>query len=79
LSTHSDIFTPSKGVTVCISLSSEGEDILSIVMYSEGDFKQDIKDPLSSLQGFTTSFDDDNSGKLNTQIHFDADPIFFVL
>jgi hypothetical protein len=46
--------------------------------YSEGDFEKNIQHPLSSLQGFTTSFADGYSEKLNTQIYFDMDSVFFV-
>ncbi len=60
------IFTPSEGVSNSISLPSEG------------DLEQDIQHPISSFQGFTTSFADGNSEKLNTQVHFDTDSIFFV-
>ncbi len=75
------ILTPSKGVRDCISLSSKGENVLNITMhtfYSEGDFEKNIQHPLSSLQGFTTSFADGYSEKLNTQIYFDMDSVFFV-
>jgi hypothetical protein len=37
-----------------------------------------IKYPLCLLQGFTTSFADGDSEKLNTQIHFDMDSVFFL-
>ena len=46
---------PSKGVTDCISLSSEGDDTES---YTTKDFEWDIQHPLSSLHGFTSSFVD---------------------
>jgi hypothetical protein len=42
------------------------------------DFEQDIKYHLCLLQGFTTSFADGDSEKLNTQIHFNTDSVFFV-
>ncbi len=42
------------------------------------DFEQDIKYPLCLLQGFTTSFADGDSEKLNTQIHFNTDSVFSV-
>ena len=57
----------SEGVADCISLASEGGDTVS---YITKDF--------SSLHGFTSSFADGDAGKLNTQIHFDTDSIFFV-
>jgi hypothetical protein len=60
------IFAPSKGVSNSISLPSEG------------DLEQDIQQPISSFQGFTTSFADGDSEKPNTQVHFDTDSIFFV-
>jgi hypothetical protein len=60
------IFTPSKGVRDFISLPSEG------------DIEQDIQQPISSFQGFTTSFVDGNSEKLNPQVHFDTGSIFFA-
>jgi hypothetical protein len=41
------------------------------------DFEWDIN-PLGLLQGFTTSFADGDLEKLNTQIHFDTDSVFFV-
>jgi hypothetical protein len=34
--------------------------------------------PFCLLQGFTTSFADGDLEKLNTQIHFDTDSVFFV-
>ena len=57
----------SEGVADCISLASEGGDTVS---YITKDF--------SSLHGFTSSFADGDTEKLNTQIHFDTDSIFFV-
>jgi hypothetical protein len=45
---------------------------------SKGDLEQDIQQPISSFQGFTTSFADGNSEKLNSQVHFDTYSIFFV-
>jgi hypothetical protein len=42
------------------------------------DFEQDIKYPFCLLQGFTTSFADGDSEKLNMQIHFDTDSDFVV-
>jgi hypothetical protein len=60
------IFTPSKGVSNSISLAYKG------------DLEQYIQHPITSFQGFTTSFADGNSEKLNTQVHFDTDSIFFV-
>ncbi len=66
---------PSEGVADCISLSSEGDDTAS---YTTKEFEQDIQCPLSSLHGFTSSFADGDTEKLNTQIHFDIDLVFFV-
>jgi hypothetical protein len=43
-----------------------------------GDLEQDIQQPISSFQGFTTSFADGDSEKCSTQVHFDTDSIFFV-
>ncbi len=69
----------SKGVADCISLSSEGDDTDSnTVLYSAENFEWDIKYPLGSLHRFTSSFADGDSEKLNTQIHFDMDSVFFV-
>ena len=69
----------SEGVSDCISLSSEGEsNYLDAASYTLEDFEWDIQYPLSSLYGFTSSFTDGNSEKLNTQIHFDTDLVFFV-
>jgi hypothetical protein len=69
----------SKGVANCILLSSKGDDTYSdTISYSAEDFERDIKYPLSSLHGFTSSFTDGDSEKLNTQIHFDTDSVFFV-
>jgi hypothetical protein len=59
-------FTSSKGVSNSISLPSKG------------DLEQDIQQPISSFQGFTTFFADGNAEKLNTQAHFDTDSIFFI-
>ncbi len=46
------------------------------------DFASDTKCPLELglglLQGFTTSFADVDAEKLNMQIHFDTDSVFFV-
>jgi hypothetical protein len=69
----------SEGVADCILLSSKGDDTDSdTVLYSTEDFERDIKYPLSSLHRFTSSFADGDSEKLNTQIHFDTDSVFFV-
>jgi hypothetical protein len=79
--TATSILTASNGVADCISLSSKGDNDLDISkhkLHSMEDFEQDIKYPLCLLQGFTTSFADGNSEKLNTQIHFDTDSVFFV-
>jgi hypothetical protein len=60
------IFTPSKGVSD------------SILLPSMGDLEQDIQQPISLFQEFTTSFADGKSEKLNTKVHFDTDLIFFI-
>jgi hypothetical protein len=68
------ILTAFKGVADCISLSSKGDNDLGVskhTLYSIEDLEQDIKYFLCLLQGFTTSFADGDSEKLNMQIHFD--------
>ena len=70
--------SPSEGVTDCISLFSEGDRNKDGASYTLEDSEQDIKYPLGSLHGFTSSFMDGDSEKLNTQIHFDTDVVFFV-
>jgi hypothetical protein len=42
------------------------------------DLKLDINYPLGLFQGITTSFADGDLEKLNTQIHFNTDSVFFV-
>ena len=49
-----------------------------ILYHTLEDFEQDIRYPFNSLHGFTSSFADNNTEKLNTQIHFDTDSVFFV-
>ena len=69
----------SKGVADCISLSSKGDSNYSnAASYTLEKIEQDIKYPLGSLHGFASSFVDGNLEKLNTQIHFNTDSIFFV-
>ncbi len=46
--------------------------------YTLENIEQDIKYPLGSLYGFESSFANGDSEKLNTQIHFNTDSIFFV-
>ena len=58
---------PSEGVANCISLSSEGDNIASYPTKNS-----------ERLHGFTSSFADGDAEKLNTQIHFDTDSVFFV-
>ena len=58
---------PSEGVANCISLSSEGDNIASYPTENS-----------ERLHGFTSSFADGDAEKLNTQIHFDTDSVFFV-
>jgi hypothetical protein len=73
------ILTASEGVADCILLSSEGDNDLAVSkhkLHSMEDFKQDIKYPLCSLQGFTTSFADGDSEKPNMQVHFNTDSVF---
>jgi hypothetical protein len=75
------ILTTSEGVADCISLSSKEFNDLGVskhTLHSMEDFEQDIKYPLCLLQGFTTSFADGDSEKLNTQIHFNTDSVFSV-
>ena len=69
---------PSEGVADCILLFSKGGSNLDGAPYTLEDFEQDIKYPLGSLHGFTSSFMDGYSEKLNTQIHFDTDSVFFI-
>jgi hypothetical protein len=69
---------PSEGVADCISLFSEGDHNKDGASYTLEDSEQDIKYPLGSLRGFTSSFMDGDLEKLNTQIHFDTDSVFFV-
>jgi hypothetical protein len=79
--TAMSILTASEGVVDCISLSSDEDNDLGISkhkLHSMEDFEQDIQYPLCLLQGLTTSFADSNSEKLNTQIHFNTDSVFFV-
>jgi hypothetical protein len=45
--------------------------------YSMKDFERDLN-LLGLLQGFTTSFANGNLEKLNTQIHFNTDLVFFI-
>jgi len=58
---------PSEGVADCISLSSKGDDTASYTSENS-----------ERLHGFTSSFADGDTEKLNTQIHFDTDSVFFV-
>ncbi len=51
---------------------------MDTVSYTLKNFEWDITYPLGSLLGFTSSFADGNSEKLNTQVHFDMDSVFFV-
>jgi hypothetical protein len=79
--TATSILTASEVVADCISLSSEWENDWGASkhkLHSMKDFEQDIKYPLCLLQGFTTSFADGDSEKLNTQIHFNTDSVFSV-
>jgi hypothetical protein len=77
-----NIITASEGIADCIlPFSGVDDDELTAsehMTYSMKDFKRDIKKPLSLLQRFTTSFADGDSEKLNTQIDFDTDLVFFV-
>jgi hypothetical protein len=66
---------PSEGVADCISLSSEGDDTAS---YTTKESERDTQCNFGSLHGFTSSFADGDTEKLNTQIHFDIDSVFFV-
>ena len=69
----------SEGVVDCMLLSSEGNSNYSDAeSYTLKNIERDIKYPLGSLHGFASSFADSDSDKLNTQIHFDTDLIFFV-
>ena len=84
---NSEPSAASKGVADCISLPSEGDDNFNCQsmhykgdysFHSEGDYDHDLQHSLYLLSGYTTSFADADSEKINTQIHFDTDSIFFV-
>jgi hypothetical protein len=76
----------SEGIVDCTSISFKGDDIFSCSTHSEADYSlnfereynHDLLNSLEPLSGFTTSFADADSEKMNTQIHFDTDSIFFV-
>jgi hypothetical protein len=68
-------FASSEGVADCISLSSKGDDT---ALYTTKESERDTQCNLGSLHGFTSSFADSDTEKLNTQIHFDIDSVFFV-
>jgi hypothetical protein len=70
--------SPSKEVANCISLFSKRDRNSDGASYTLEDSEQDIKYPLSSLHGVTSSFMDGALEKLNTQINFDTDLVFFV-
>ncbi len=65
----------------CILPSFEGDGnkvtAFEHTIYLMKDFEWNIN-PLGLLQGFTTSFADGDLEKLNTQIHFNTDSVFFV-
>jgi hypothetical protein len=46
--------------------------------HSKGEYDHNLQHSLDLLSGYTTSFADADSEKINTQIHFDTDSIFFV-
>jgi hypothetical protein len=77
----------SKGVTDCISLPSKGNDNFNCQsmhyegyysFHSKGEYNHNLQHSLDLLSGYTTSFADADSEKINTQIHFNTDSIFFV-
>ncbi len=77
----------SKGVLNCISLSSKGDENFNYrsmhskgdySFHSEGEYNHNFQHSLDFLSGYTTSFADADSEKINTQIHFNTDSIFFV-
>ena len=70
----------SKGVADCISLSPKGDSsyFSDVSSFTSEVFERDIKYTLGSLHGCTSSFMDGDLEKLNTQIHFDTDLVFFV-
>ncbi len=72
----------SKGVADRISLSSKGDENFNCwSMHSKGDYSfhfkgeynHNLQHSLDSLSGYTTSFADADSEKINTQIHFNTD------
>ena len=73
------LMSSSEGVADCMLLSSEGDSTyLYAASYTSEDYEQDIRYPLGSPHGFTSSFADSDLEKLNTQILFDMDLVFFV-
>ncbi len=77
----------SNRVADCILLPSKGDDNFNCwsmhykgdyLFHSKGGYDQDLQHSLDSLSGYTTSFADADSEKINTQIHFNTDSIFFV-
>jgi hypothetical protein len=77
----------SEGVADCISLPSEGDDNFNCQsmhcegdysFHSKGEYNHDLQHSLHLLSGYTTSFADANSEKIDTQIHFNTDSNFFV-
>jgi hypothetical protein len=84
---NSEPSAASKGVADCISLPSEEEDNFNCrsmhykgdySFHSKGEYDHNLKHSLNLLSGYTTSFADADSEKINTQIHFNTDSIFFV-
>jgi hypothetical protein len=84
---NSEPSAASEGVADCISLSSKGDDNFNCrsmhskgdySLHSKGEYNHDLQHSLDLLSGYTTSFADADSEKINTQIHFDTDSIFFV-
>jgi hypothetical protein len=65
----------SEGIVDCTSMPSKGDDIFSSSAHSKAAYSLNS---LKLLSGFTTSFTDADSEKMNTQIHFDTDSIFIV-
>jgi len=59
-----------------INSASEGDSFQGITSASEGD-RFGISEGANAF-GFTTSFADVDTEKLNTQFHFDTDSTFFV-
>jgi hypothetical protein len=84
---NSEPSSASKGVADCISLPSKGDDNFNCQsmhykgdysFHSKGEYDHKLQHALDLLSGYTTSFADTDSEKINTQIHFDTDSIFLI-